>query len=650
MRLLKLRRAILTPCRATSKFSARYFQIFYCRIRLCPPKNVFLCRIPIFRARMSPMNLLSKNARLLFWLIIGFILFNSCSNQGQNAGNRAVAKGGCVYGGKLRYNEGSALQSLYPTLLNDNTTQRIATQIYESLLRLDPRTLKPLPGIAEKWEVDNTGMLYTFHLRKDVKFHDDSCFEDGKGRGLTAADILYSFKLLCTKSENNQTYNSIFKGLFAGADAFYEAENASKDKNPECIRAIDDYTVQIRLAQPSVTFLELVANPSLFCIVPKEAIEKYGIKTSVGTGPFTFATLSADTSYCVLVRNPNYYRKDSHGNQLPFLDSLYITFNNNKNAELDLFQKGEIDFSWGLTADAVRNFVPQAIEKFRQQPPAYTLDHSPEMATQFYEFNLSRPPFNNLKIRQAFSYAINRNRIIEDVLGGEAYGPGINGICPPGLPGYTISDVKGYDYNPELARKLLAEAGYPDGKGFPPFRLVVNSGRSRNTTVASEIQNQLREVLNVNMEINSVSFQQKQLDSKYGRGELFRDGWTADYPSPQSFLTLFYGRIVPDSLSAPSYPNVSRYRNAEFDNLLDSARAAKTLAEANALFLKAEQIMIADAPALVLWYDESYRLAYGYIKNFMANPMHYYDFSEVYLKPDESKKTETSKDSSVSQR
>jgi peptide/nickel transport system substrate-binding protein len=594
------------------------------------------------------MNFSEKQHKsVLFGFFSLLLIFMSCSDSGKQVTNRDQAKGGRMYGGTIRYNESIKPQSFYPTLLNDVTTQHVANQFYESLLRLDPKTLRPLPGIAEKWEVDPSGTVYTFHLRKDVKFHNDACFADGKGRGLTATDVQYSFELLCTKSDNNQTFNAIFKDLLAGADAFYEAGSAAKPGTLECVRVLDPYTIQVRLIRPCITFLELISNSALFSIVPKEAIDKYGINTHIGTGPFVLSMVSPDTSYCILTRNPDYYRKDKYGNQLPLLDSIHISFINDKNTELDLFQKEGIDFSWGLTADAVRDFMPQAIEKFRQKPPVYTLSHNAEMSTQFYNFNLTRPPFNDRKVRLAFSHAIDRNRLIEDALGGEAYGPGINGVCPSSLPGYVISDVKGYDYNPELAKQLLAEAGYPNGKGFPTVRLAINAGRSRNTMVATEIQRQLLEVLNVNMEVNSTTFAQKQLDAKYARSEMYRDGWTADYPSPQSFLALFYGRIVPDSLSQPSYPNVSRYRNADFDNLFDSARLAKTQEEANTFFLKAEQIMMADAPILVLWYEESYLLAYSHLQNFVANPMRSHDFSEVFIKPQVSAKATSNKDTSA---
>lgn len=187
-------------------------------------------------------------------------------------------------------------------------------------------------------------------------------------------------------------------------------------------------------------------------------------------------------------------------------------------------------------------------------------------------------------------------------------------------------------------------------KPFPPIKLVINSGGSRNTMVAEEIQNQLREVLNVNIEIANVSFQQKLSDERFARAEIFRSAWVADYPSAESFLSLFYGADVPDNISKPSYPNTSRYRNPEFDRLYDEARSARTLEEANKLFFQAEQLMMNDAPTLILWYDENYRLTQYRVKNFYTNPMRYLDFSQVYFKEEPAKSGGKGNDSADSKK
>ncbi|CAN5223523.1 ABC transporter substrate-binding protein [soil metagenome] len=580
------------------------------------------------------------------------IVATSCGTNGESGDTHKDGIGGRVYGGNLRFNETDKFQTLFPLLITDATSSHVATQIYEGLVKFDPRTLKIIPSIAEKWEIDPAGTLYTFHLRSDVKFQDDGCFSDGKGRAVTAEDFKYSFELLCRNNPDNASFATTFKGRVVGATDFYAAGDNAKAGSLSGVKIVDAHTIQIQLEKPSVSFLSILANPAT-AVIPHEAIEKYGEQMHVGTGPFIVSNIANDTSSVVLIRNQNYYGKDSLGNQLPFLDSITISFVDNKKSELDLFQQGQLDFVWGLSSEAVKTFVPQVISDFEQKPPKFLLDHSSEFVTQMYEFNTTRPPFDDVRVRRAFSYAIDRNHIVDEVLAREAYGPGINGISPPALPGYRASDIKGYEVVKEsedstriqkeverqMARKLLSEAGYGMGKKpFPNVKLVINSGGSRNTMVAEEIQNQLREVLGVNLEIANVSFQQKLSDERYARADMFRSAWVADYPSAESFLSLFYGADVPADISQPSFPNTSRYRNPEFDKLFDAGRTANSQDDANKLFLQAEQLMMNDAPALILWYDENYRLTQYHVKNFYTNPMRYLDFSHVYFKEEQKKK------------
>lgn len=581
------------------------------------------------------------------FLIPVAILAVSCGPDSTGTDRVAVGKGEYQpqYGGTLRYNETDKLQTLNPIQITDAISNHVATQIYEGLVKFDPRTLDIMAGIAESWSVDDAGTTYTFKLRSDVKFHDDACFADGKGRLVTAKDVQYSFERLCTDNGKNENFNSTFSHRVVGADAFYAAGASAAAGSLSGVKIVDDKTISITLVAPSNSFLYILAN-SAASIVPQEAVDKYGDAVHVGTGPFVFSSIAADTTQLVLVRNENYYGKDSLGNQLPFLDTIRISYIDNKVAELALFQEGKLDFVWGLNADAVKTFVPQVIQDFTAKPPKYVLYHSSELVTQIYEFNTTRPPFDDVRVRQAFCYAVDRNYIVNEVLAGEAYGPGINGICPPALPGYKASDVIGYEKigkdeaatkenkaaERALAKKLLAEAGFPEGKDFPTVNLVLNSGGARNTKVAEAIASQLKEVLNINVEIANVSFQQKLNDAKYARSDIYRSAWVADYPSAETFLSLFYGADVPDSTSQPSFPNTTRYRNAEFDSLYVLAREAKTIEEANRLYKLAEQRMMLDAPAMILWYDENYRLAQSRVRNFWANPMRYFDFSQVYLK------------------
>jgi len=269
------------------------------------------------------------------------------------------------------------------------------------------------------------------------------------------------------------------------------------------------------------------------------------------------------------------------------------------------------------------------------------LDNAAEMITQYYSFNISRPPFDNIKVRKAFNMAINRKKIVEDILNNQAFGPAIYGFSPPTFSGYDISKIKGYDFNLAEAKKLLAEAGYPNGRAFPPVKIMLNSGGARNTNVVVEIQKQLLENLNINVDFEVIPMAQKIELAATGQTDIVRESWVADYPSPESFLSVFFGETVPKDANQKSFPNTARYKNAEYDKFYIKGRDAINRDSSFAYFMKAEQILMNDAPMMVLWYDGNYKLTRFGIQNIHANAMRYRNFSDTYIKEVKTQKAET---------
>ncbi len=562
--------------------------------------------------------------RILPYCFSVFLLINilSCSHFNKKA------KGNAVYGGVLKVSESDSYITLYPSGICEDIGGHIANQIYEGLVRFNMKDLSILPAIAERWEIDANATTYTFYLKKGIYFHDDDCFPGGTGRELKAKDVKYSFELLCTDIPENINYTAILKDKVAGANDFFANSKGNPKGSLNGIEVMDDYTVKIRLNHPDISFLYRLALPGA-SIIPKEAVTKYGLDSKIGTGAFTFQQYS--NGNIVLKNNPHYYRKDSSGNRLPFLDSVQITLLNKQEA-LEKFQKDELSLIIGLPSEFVTNLVTKQIEDFKNKPPKYLLERIPEMSNQYYEFNLTKIPFNNRKVRQAFSYAIDRNKIIEETLNGEAWGAAIYGFIPPTFQGYDITKIKGYDFNPEQARALLAEAGYPDGKGFPKSKIILNSGGTKHSLVVIEIQKQLKNVLNIDVDFDVVSYKQKMDDAKFGRSEIFRSSWVADYPSPENFLYVMFGGTLPTDLSQESFPNTCRYKNARFDSLYLAGTKAKTKTEAYHFFMQADQQLMNDAPIVMLWYTEDYRLIKSSVHNLFANPIRFRDYSEVYLK------------------
>lgn len=561
-----------------------------------------------------------------------FLLFISCNNSNENEDGGPAEKEKREYGGTLRLSHGDYLKSIYPPNAIDIYSYGIINQVFEGLVKLNVRDLTVIPSLAEKWEVDSAGSVYTFHLKKGVKFHDDACFPGRKGRELKASDIKFSIENLCRQSPDHILFDITLKDKLLGATRFHEA-SASGLIPPgiEGIKIMDDYTVSLTLTAPNSSFLYILAMPAL-SILPKEAVERYGTKVTVGTGPFKVLPGAIGGDRFFLVKNTEYHRMDSLGNKLPFIDTVQITVLPSKKAELEEFRNGTLDIVIGLHPESVKEIVEAEITEFQSKPPVYVLDRASEISTEYYAFNLNRKIFRDKRIRQAFNYAIDRNVIIDEILKGQASGPGQYGITPPSIKGYDISKIKGYGFDVQKAKHLLAEAGYPDGKDFPPIKLEINNGGLNNTNIAMEIEKQLKKNLGITkVEIEIKSLSQKIEDEAYGRADMFRSAWVADYPNPENFLFLFYGKTVPASTDAPSNFNSSRYVNPKFDEFYEKGLKMTNKEEAYKYFAEAEQLLMEDAAVMVLYYGESYILLNASVKNFFSNPISYKDFSEVYL-------------------
>ncbi len=536
-----------------------------------------------------------------------------------------TAQGGRYYGGTFRVNENGELRSLDPVGVNDVTSSHLSEQIYDQLLYFD-ENLNLTNELAERWEISDDGKTYTYHLRKGVYFQDDPCFEGGKGRLLTATDVVYSFTRICDARIRTLS-SEFFRGKVEGAEEYYAATQhpqADGSISPNHISgywAPNDSTFCIRLLQPFGPFENMVALNSTG-IVPHEAVEKYGadfFRHPVGSGPFCFHHWSQDVD-CLLIRNPHYWKHDEFGNQLPYLDSIRTLFVKDDKIQLLEFREGNLEESYRIPTE----FFTTMVDEHKNLRPAFqqfVLLRKMALASQYYGMLTQESVFKDVRIRKAFNYAIDRRRIIEYVLQGQAGAPAIHGLVPPTMPGYASDSIVGYDYNLPLARQLLSEAGYPGGKGFPDVTLQLNSGGGRNTIVAEAVQTMLSENLGIRVQLKMVEFAQHLDAIDHGKTEFFRLGWVADYPDAESFLSLFYGKLVPDKLDEASPQNSTRLRSEKFDRIFEKARATSNRAERNELYRQAEQIAMNESPMMLTFYDEDYRLIQPYVCGYRNNAM-----------------------------
>lgn len=577
---------------------------------------------------------------------MGIALLSGCGGGTQQQGvsrKLTPTEGGRYYGGVFSLSEPDYIKSLFPPSIVDVYSYRVASQIYEGLFKFNQENLEVVPSLASSYEVDETGTVYTITLRKGVKFHDDACFPEGEGRELVAEDIAYCFKRLCIPSANNHSFY-LFDGIVKGARELYNKAEATSDPATlelEGVEVVDSHKLKVTLERPSSLFIHNLCRPGAF-IYPKEAYDKYGIEMRdkcVGTGAFTLSSIDEEISV-ILKKNENYYGKDEFGNQLPFLEAIHIRFIRDKNVELMAFKRGDLDMMYRLPAEHIIEILEASMQSDDGGYEQFKLEREPEMSTQLLTLNNQSSIFKDINVRKAFAYAIDRERLLNRVLNGEGYDYGKYGITPPSFPQYDVTKVKGYSFNVDSARYYMKKAGYRNGEGFPVLRLDLNTEAERYTNIAIDLKKQLKDALNIEIDLNIAPLAKVSEKSMNGDFHMLRHAWIADSPSPNTFLWFLTGDKVPSAKGNMSYPNLSRYQNAEYDQYYKAAITAKTQEEAMENYMKAEQLMMAECPVIILWYDEGYRLMQSNVENFPSNPMQYRDFTEVYLTPKKQAKQE----------
>ncbi|MBL4594530.1 MAG: ABC transporter substrate-binding protein [Flavobacteriales bacterium] len=510
--------------------------------------------------------------------------------------------------------------TLDPIKVTNVVSFHIVSQIYEPLLRFDEKDLSLQPLLAESWFVSEDNLVVTFQLKKGVHFQDNDCFEGGKGRELKASDVIYSFNRIYSESERNYAY-SLYKGKVKGSE---EYRNSGGEISG--LKALDDYTVEFTLNKPSSNFHNLLATVSS-AIVPKEAIEKNAV---AGSGPFTYSKVNDTESAITLLKNQNYHISDKKGNKLPYLESVAFNYVKSGQDQLKMFMNNKLDIITGIPPESVKDIVESQIADFQDKPVKYVLGRYPQVTTTFLNLNTSIAPFNKLKVRQALGMAVNKTKIVDDVLKGEAYGAGNHGIVPSAIKNYDFSSVVGHEYNVSKAKDLLANAGFPDGKGFPTLKFAVGKGNT-SLRVALEIQKELLTNLNINVEISSLSLKEIMELNGTSKINLSLSGWLAEIPDPVTFLSLFYGEDVPASNEESSYPNESRYKNDQFDKLYEEALVTIDTKKRYELCLTADQIIAEEVPVIPLWYHENYQLIQSVVKDYQPNSMniHYLTYVKI---------------------
>ena len=486
-----------------------------------------------------------------------------------------------------------------------------------------------VPELASRWEISPDGKTYTFHLRNDVYFHDDSCFPNNKGRKFVAQDVKYSFERAC----NPKTLTSgfwVFQDIVEGANEYFNQNSTGPNiKEVTGFKVIDDTTFVMLLTKPFAPLLEHLTT-SFGYIEPHEAVERYGkdfFQHPVGTGAFRFVSWAPDQEI-LLTRNPNYWQYDSVGNHLPLLDEVKFTLIKDDKTVFQSFVQGNEDEDLTLPTESFQLIVTPEKQP-TQQYSKYTLQHVSAMNTYYMEMLCSAKPFSNMALRRAMSFAVDRESIVKYVLKNSPHGVATHGLVPPAFSRYPIDEVHGISFNLDSAKHWLELAGFPAGKGAPTIELSVYN-EPRPMQIAEAVQ---RMWTNIGLNVNIQVMQSAQLfeQSENGKLELWLTRWYADYPEPENFLNLLDGRLAPTNPETKSYPNSSRWNDNRFNDLFYQAIATTDETKRMELYAQADNVAAYEAAAIPLFYEEHYRLLQPYVRDNPLDPMNRVDLKYVWL-------------------
>ncbi len=523
----------------------------------------------------------------------------------------------------FRYNEAQGIENLDPVMCSNYPAIWPVMQSLEGLLQFD-KEMNLVTLLAESYSISDDGLVYSFNITRNVFFHDDECFAGKKGRMLNAYDFKYCFERVC--DPRTKTRGAwLFRDRVRGAVEFINSiQNGNNDVNEiSGIKCPDSFTLVITLNKPFAPFLSILTMCYAY-VYPREAVEFYKENFGyhpVGTGPFRFVRWEFDKEL-VFEKNQNYWKKNKTGNPLVYLDGFEVTFTRSPETEFLDFKEGRLDFYspspevLSQITDENGKLLPQYDFDMVKQPWLNTV----YLAVQLDE-NMPGGKNNilagNKKLRQAISYALDREKIVRYVLKFKGI-PAENGPIPIGMPGFS-KEVKGYSYDKVKAAELLKEAGYPNGKGLS-LKLTISNEETQKL-IGEAVQAQLKDV-GIDVQLDFI--QGSTLRSSQVGGELafWRANWGADYFDPENFMALFYSKN-----KTPNGPNYTHYSNPKADSLYDLAMKLTDFNTRAKLYNEMENIVMEDAPWILLIYNEII-----YLKNKRINGMYLDGLNNLILR------------------
>lgn len=480
---------------------------------------------------------------------------------------------------------------------------QIKRALFEGLVSRAADTLDIIPGVAESWEISDDGLTYTFTLRKNARW--------SNGEPVTAHDFVWTWKRGMSPDLGNPYAYMFF--VFKNAEAYHTGE--IEDFSEVGISALDDHTLQFELTGPTPYILQLLSFKTMYP-VHRATLEKFNAvnqlatawtrpENFVGNGPFVIKDWVVNQVLSVR-KNDQYWDSDNIKlNEIHFHAVQSIT------AEERMFRAGQLHMTMFLP--------PEKVEAYRgENNPAF--NSFPLYSTYYYALNTKRPPLDDVRVRKALAYAVDRTLLTERVMkGGEipAYA-----FTPPDEKGYIPAAKMPEDV--ALARQLLAEAGYPEGKGFPRLTILYNT-LEHHQTIAVVLQQMWKERLGIDVNLQNEDWKVWLASINLGNFDISRSGWGGDYVDPNTFL---------DVHLTGGGNNKSNWSNARYDELIRLAAQTNDQQERFAYFQQAEAILVEEAPIIPLYTYVRNRLVHPSVKNWHDNMLDDYFYRNVYLEAD----------------
>jgi len=511
------------------------------------------------------MNRFYKTSSIIFAVIFCFAVIGHQANSASTPPQ------------VLNWGNGAEPKDLDVHIVTGVPEFQILQNLFEGLVGKDPKTLKPIPGAAESWKISKDGKTYTFAIRKDAVW--------SNGDPVTADDFVYSWTRLLEPATASEY---AYQGYYFKNGELYNTSKL-KDASQLGFKAVDKKTLVVNLEHPVPFFLSLLYHHSLYP-VPRKTIEKFGTRWTrpenmVSNGAFVLASWEMN-KVIKLKKNPKYWDAARVA-----LNDVNVYPTENLDTEEKMFRTNQLQ---------VTNEVPLEKLPFWKKDKSGVFQSNPYLGTYFYRLNVTKPPLNDKRVRLALNLAINRDELIKYVAMGNQVAA--TAFTPPDTAGYTPVPRLPNDLSRlGEAKKLLASAGFPDGKGMPSIEILYNTHEGHKK-IAEAIQSMLKKNLGINVTILNQEWK-VYLDSQRTLNyQIARAGWIGDYNDPNTFLDMFL---------TGGGNNETGWSNKTYDGLIADAGKELNAKKRLAIFQKAEDILLDELPVLPI---------YIYKRNFLKSP------------------------------